>query len=133
MRRSRREHCVDCHFFVKEVRELPVPAILEVTPQERTLTRAGDYSWHKVHYAIACNMKVRDEGHNFDSSPKHAALTVTNRRDFCFFWPHRPGMLLPAAQVLQEREVRDRDARRDRRLTLSQRLKPRIPTRCVRN
>ena len=35
-----------------------------------------------------------------------------------FFFRHRPGMLLPAAKVLQQREVASQDTRRERRLTL---------------
>lgn len=115
---GRQQHCVDCHFFVKEARNLAVPAVFVVTDQERTQARAGDYSWHKEDYAIACSMMVWDEGHSFDSSQKHAVLTSQDRRNFCFFWPHHAGMLLPAAKVLQEREEREGAARRDRRLTI---------------
>lgn len=118
MRGIRSQHCVDCHFFVKEARDPRVANVSVVSREERVQARAGDYSWHKEHYAIACNMKVWDEGYNFDGSQKHAMLTAQDRRNFCFFWEHHPGMLLPAAQVLQEREAREREARRDRRLTI---------------
>lgn len=115
----RQQHCIDCHFLVKELRGNPVPVpTLDVTREERVHARFGDYSWHKDHYAIACTMGVWDEGHNFDPSQKHAILTGLDRRNFCFFWKYRPGMLLPAARVLQERAEEERHARRDRLLTI---------------
>lgn len=114
-----KQACVNCHFFVKEARGLRNgPVTLEVTETDRELCRAGDYSWHKDHYAIACHFAVWDEGHNFDMSRRHEVVVETDRQNFCFFWKHRPGMLLPAARVLQEREAQARDASRDRRLTI---------------
>ncbi len=114
-----KQTCVNCHFFVKEARALRSgPATLEITEEERKNARAGDYSWHKEHYAIACNFGVWDEGHNFDRSRKHEILTQTDRCGFCFFWKHRPSMLLPAAKILQQREAEAREAKGDRRRTI---------------
>lgn len=110
--------CVNCHFFVKEARTLPNTPVLEITPAERDLARGGDYSWLKEHFAICCHFGVWDEGHNFDRSKRQQILVETDRRNFCFFWKHRPGMLLPAAKILQEREAQAREAARDRRLTI---------------
>lgn len=111
--------CVNCHFLVKEARGLaPDPITLEVRTSEREQTRIGDYSWTAEHYALACHFVVWDEGHNFDRQHRHEVLVATDRRNFCFWWRHRPGMLIPAAKILQEREANTREASRDRRLTL---------------
>lgn len=113
-----KQTCVDCHFFVKESRSTG-PATFVVTSADRELSRKGDYSWHKEYYAIACHLGVWDEGvSGYDSSRRHEIVAETERRNFCFFWPHRPGMLLPAAKVLQEREAATREASRDRKLTI---------------
>jgi len=114
-----KQTCVDCHFFVQEARGLSDrPITLEITEDKRRNARAGDYSWHKEHYAIACDFAVWDEGHNFDRSRQHQILTQTDRRGVCFFWRHRPGMLLPAARILQQREAEAHEARKDRRLAI---------------
>jgi len=114
-----KQTCVDCHFFMKEARGIPGgPHTLEVKEDERAKSRSGDYSWHLDHYVVTCDFRVWDEGHNFDRSRKHEILTQVQRRDSCFFWKHRPGMLLPAARLLQEREAKAREARGDRRLTM---------------
>lgn len=111
--------CADCHFFFKEARDLPTGrSPREITEEERKKAHAGDYSWHKEYYALSCKFGVWDEGHNFDHSKKHALLTQTDRRRFCFFWKHRPGMLLPAAEILQQREAKAYEARVDRKLTI---------------
>ena len=69
--------------------------------------------------ALSCYFGVWDEGHSScDVSQRPVVIAGTDRRNFCFFWGHRPGMFLPAAKVLQEREARLHEARRDRRLTL---------------
>jgi hypothetical protein len=65
-----------------------------------------------------CHFGVWDEGYNFDTATRRAVIVDAQRRGFCFYWPYRSGMLFPAAKVLQEREARDRDAARDRRLTI---------------
>jgi hypothetical protein len=114
-----RQACVDCHFFVKEARGLPSgPATFVVTEEERSRARAGNYEWHKDQYAIACDFGVWDEGLHFNAAKKHEIVTAVDRRHFCFFWQHRPGMLLPAAHTLQQRESEAQEARRDRRLTI---------------
>jgi len=94
------------------------PLALEVRSEERAKTRRGDYSWLLDDYALACHFGVWDEGHNFDKAARHAVIVETDRHDFCFFWRHRPAMLLPAAEVLQKREAERREARYDRKLTI---------------
>ena len=119
MAKPARQACVGCHFFVKEYRENRPPLTFAVDAREREASRAGDYSWHKDYQALACYMGVWDEGvGEFNLSPKHDLIVETERSGFCFFWQYRPGMLMGAAKILQERESSDREASRDRRLTV---------------
>jgi hypothetical protein len=113
MRRSSRKACIHCHFLVKIHGGHP----LEIGPQEREAIRRQDYSAVE-HYALACHFGVWDEGFNFDKEDRHKTIVETDRRDYCFFWEHRPGMLLPAAATLQNREADNREAARDRKLAL---------------
>ena len=115
-----KQTCSDCHFFVKGARGLPssTPFVLNASNEERDLAKAGVFSWAEEHYSLACHFGVWDEGFNFDRAQRYEVIVQKDRRNFCFFWHFRPGMLLPAAKVLQEREARDRDAAKDRRLTI---------------
>jgi hypothetical protein len=119
MSRDPKQACVECHFFVKETRTEDGRVLkFVVSPNERELCRSGDYSWQMDHYSIACEFGVWDQGVGFGQSTKDELVVKTNRRDFCFFWQHHPGMLLPAAKVLQQRESENRKASHDRRLTI---------------
>jgi len=113
-----KQTCADCHFFYKEARTADGTFPSEITREEREKARKEDYSWQSKSYALSCHMKVWDEGHNFDKSRKHQIITQDNRRNFCFFWHHHPGMLFHAAQMLQQRQAEAREARRDRKLTI---------------
>lgn len=84
---------------------------------DREAVRKGDFSWAAEHYALVCTFGVWDEGYNFCRADRQRVIAETDRRNFCFWWKHRPGMLIPAAKILQEREARDSDSARDRRLT----------------
>jgi len=112
------QYCVDCHFLVKENRQHGgIPNVFTLTDQERAKARADDFSW-VGDWTLACHLGVWDEGYRFGSQSRGRILTQTERRGFCFFWKYRPGMLLPAAKILQEREAQYREARRDRLLTI---------------
>jgi len=115
-----KQTCADCHFFVKEARGLPTPEpiVLNVSAGERRSAKGGDFSWTKETQALACHFGVWDEGFNFDQRTRTETIAGVNRRGFCFFWHYRPGMMIPAAKVLQEREAQARLASRDRRLTI---------------
>lgn len=66
---------------------------------------------------MACHFGVWDEGYNFDRSTRHNILVETERSDFCFWWPFRPGMLFPAAMTMQERKANLVESAHDRKLT----------------
>lgn len=113
------EACVSCHFFTKEYRgDGNRPMISDVAKEIRDRARGGDYGWIEDHYTLSCSFGVWDEGYNFAPAKRHEVLVKTNRSGFCFFWPHRPGMLLPAARILQERSAALRETWRDRRYAI---------------
>ena len=117
-----RQACVDCHFFIKDWRDTRPTTIFVVTEAERRACRNRDFSWHdevKAPVALACYMGVWDQGvGEFDKGKRYELVVENERRGFCFFWRHRPGMLLGAAKELQEREMAADEARQDRRLIL---------------
>jgi hypothetical protein len=102
--------CVDCHFLVKEWRDRQPAHISLVTEGERNSSRRGDFAWHdeaKGALAIACYRGVWDQGvGGFEKANRYALLVETERESSCFFFQYRPGMLLPTAKELQEREGR---------------------------
>ena len=113
--------CVDCHFFVVEYRDrdsLSLSGWTLPSYSEKTGVRTNDFSWHKDSMALVCAYGVWDQGFRFDSCKKHELIVQTERKDRCFFLPWHPGMLIPAAKTLQERQAAYREANRDRRLTV---------------
>src|SRR3954470_31296 len=112
-----RQVCVDCHFFTKEVRDLPhgKPGVSQVTQRERSSARQGNFSWTQDHWVLCCHLGVWDEGHGTRIEEREQTICRTDRRDFCFFWSFHDGMFLPAAKILQQREAESREANRDRR------------------
>lgn len=113
------QSCVDCHFFVKHHRgEDGRELTFEVSPEERELCRQDDYSWQSSQYTLACAFGVWDEGHKLPKADRYNVLVEMDRRDYCFFWHHRPGMLQSAAKELQKREAEAKSAARDRKLTI---------------
>jgi hypothetical protein len=106
--------CINCHFLVKQSN----PGTFEVTHRNREAIKNQDYSQISNNYSLGCYFGVWDEGHNFSPELRHQTIVLANRKNYCFFWPHRPGMLLPAAEILQKREADNHAAGRDRRFTL---------------
>ncbi len=99
------------------MKEVP-GSVLEISSEHRSRAKAHDFSWVAEHYALACHRGVWDEGHNFDSRERGKVIADTDRRGFCFYLEHRPGMLLPAARALQEQEAAQSQSRTDRLLAL---------------
>jgi hypothetical protein len=113
-----RQACVDCHFLTNERRVSDTTSRNEVSEAQRNQTRGNDLSWHRDSYCLMCDFLVWDEGFKVREEQLYEIIVETERED-CFFWPWHPGMLLPAARVLQERaavrEERDRELRLTRR------------------
>jgi hypothetical protein len=106
--------CVNCHFLV-----VADPNGYVVGNDRRARIRKRDYLWLDSGF-LACDFGVWHEGMGqpTDSDHRHTTIVTTNRKDFCFFWKYHPGMQSPAAKELQKREADNREASRDRRLTV---------------
>ena len=117
-----RQACVDCHFFVKSYRDSQPAMTSLVTADKRAAVRERDFAWHddrQAPVALACDMKVWDEGlAGFPRDKRYALLVEQERKGNCFFRRYEPGMLLPAARELQTREMEADRWRKERRLTL---------------
>ena len=115
------QHCVDCHFLVKAV-ALPdradVVTVL-VSQAERDSAKHNDFSWIKSHSEVRCHFTVWDEGVDFDRANRRDVIVVAERNGQCFYRRYNPGMLLPAAKLLQEREARHLLESRERRLAIA--------------
>ena len=98
-----KQTCAGCHFFV---RTLYVgrgqPAVLAIAKDSRALASAGDLSWQRPEEALSCHRGIWDEGAGLPESSKSEQVAGLNRRGRCYFMPYQPGMLLPAAEKLQE-------------------------------
>lgn len=117
---KREQHCLSCHFFVQQerIKGTDDTAFLDVKHSHREAAQKNDFSWVQLPTRLACYFGVWDEGFRSDTRNRHQIICSEDRNDFCFWWRYRPGMLLPAAKVLQERESNQREAARDRRLTI---------------
>ena len=113
--------CIDCHFFIKSYRDSQPPHNFVATEEDRAAVRRNDFSWHadtRAALALSCSMDVWDEGvSGFPHDAKYDLLVQQERKGFCFFRKHEPGMLLSAAKELQKREMAAAESSRDRKLT----------------
>ena len=98
-----RKNCINCHFLIKTIfagKDIPHP--MELKKKERNLILKNDFSWKKDYCSLGCDFSVWDEGFNLQKNLFDTAIRV--KRDDCFFWKYKPGMLLPAAKELQKRD-----------------------------
>jgi hypothetical protein len=112
------ESCVNCHFFSGRYAVATGPYPFEVEADKRALSRENDISWINHIMSLECSRLVWSEG--FDAKPQDRFRTIveTERKGYCFFFPYHPGMLQPAAELLEKRSAEAKDAHHDRRLTI---------------
>jgi hypothetical protein len=99
------EACVSCHFFVKRMATPGGPFSLDVTSDERSKATGEDFGWVNAITALSCHKGIWDEGYLSNREQRFETIVTKNRDGDCFYWPHHPGMLLPAAEALQARET----------------------------
>ena len=119
MRLEPKQSCVDCHFYVIKFRGHPEKH-LPIEKPERDKARQKEYSWidSRGDTRPGCYFEVWSKEYNESSREEyHQFIVEKNRRDFCFWFEHHPTMRPEAAEILQEREAKNRDSARDRRLT----------------
>jgi hypothetical protein len=115
-----KHRCVNCHFLVKRYRDHDPPITISVSATERTKVTSGDFSWaDRGSPAICCSLGVWDEGvPGFERDRMQEIITKDDRKGYCFFWDYRPGMLIPAAKELEERQSEREKSNRDHRFAL---------------
>ncbi len=105
-------NCANCHFFIRDT----MGHKLLINDEKRKLACEDDFSWVKSLESLSCYFGVWDEGYTKIERDKE--IVQKTRKDFCFYWRYRPGMLLNAAETLQERESQKRETRKERILTI---------------
>ena len=116
---AQKQTCVDCHFFMVDLIDLSSPPSPDIIDTDRRVKcKKNDFSWVRPDHSMQCYFGVWDQGFHFNASEQFKLICETSRKDFCFFFKYRPGMLLPAAKRIQKRMEGYRKARKDRRLTI---------------
>ncbi len=108
--------CTNCQFFCRTYRgENGVEHTFEVAEAQRKLAHSGDLSWQRDTESLACFKGIWDEGLGISRTTLLAVLAKRRRKGECYFLPFRPGMLLPAAEKLQQfQQSRTEDLRKYR-------------------
>jgi hypothetical protein len=77
--------------------------VLEISREQRDLAQGGELAWQREYESISCYRGIWDEGVGFSDSTKLDQMTKLERKNRCYFIPYQAGMLLPAAEKLQEK------------------------------
>lgn len=76
---------------------------------------SGDLGWQNEDEALSCYRGIWDEGVGFPESSKNEQVSKIRRNGRCYYFPYQPGMLLPAAERVQEsRLVQNRELQKVR-------------------
>ena len=114
-----KQTCANCHFFIRRHHgERGAEHTFVVGSAQRALTAAGDLSWQRMSESIACFKGVWDEGCGLSGQAKVAATASQERHKRCYFLAYQEGMLLPAAEKLQQESVSRSFERRKYRLAI---------------
>jgi hypothetical protein len=127
-KKKKREVCANCH-FLKLLRTVGGTKSKEQAREEINLegkdrdnVRKGNFDvvlkeWggEAVTVIFKCHFQVWDEGYHGSAVPLPKKIYETSRKDNCFFWEHRPYMLMPAAEELQNRDYELNFVKEDRK------------------
>ncbi len=95
--------CATCHFFVRtHLSDRTQPFTLDVSGANRLRAKAGSLSWQREYESLSCHKGVWDEGLGIHGEDLLKQISQVRRNGKCFYFEHSPGMLLPAAEKLQE-------------------------------
>jgi hypothetical protein len=107
MSESPEKACVNCHFFA--VQEKPSNSFDTLDSENRETACTGNFRWARDFIHHRCYKGVWDEEigqHNSPSDQRRKQRYVERDREGeCFFFEHREGMSLEAADELQKREA----------------------------
>ncbi|MEW5871520.1 MAG: hypothetical protein AB1894_19760 [Chloroflexota bacterium] len=114
---KKQKTCINCHFLSVTHQFQDSTASSSATGQQRKAIRQHDFSAMSFG-SLGCHFSVWNESSNLDPDQRYENIVNRNRKDNCFFWEHKPEMLIPAAEELQRRETEQRAASKDRRLAI---------------
>jgi len=98
-----KQTCAGCHFFIRTHIQRDGRAFtLEISDSNRLKAENGDVSWQRDAEALSCHKGVWDEGVGVHGTSKAQLISAVRRNGRCYYFAYHPGMLLPAAEKLQE-------------------------------
>jgi hypothetical protein len=122
-----REICANCHFLAgRTLRAAGVPPNC-LSEEERAPLRNGDYSIVKSGTVLLnCHLGVwslpaaagQNDVVGYLTPQIRKEIFDTDRREFCFYLPHHPGMGLAAGEILEKRKSEARESKRQHKLAL---------------
>jgi len=110
-----KQTCAECHFLTAYIPRFDPRRHAEQTPGQRQELMNGIVGKNRH---PACYFGVWNSAKKALTTSLPELITQVERKDFCFFWPYRPGMLFEAAEILQKREVERAESAKDRRHTI---------------
>jgi hypothetical protein len=108
-----KESCVSCQFFIQRFSK---ETYTNPNSDCRENARNNHFEWVNENSFLECYFLVWAEGHGTYRQERFDTIILKNRRDFCFYWPYHPEMMMPAAETLQKRDVEAKETRRTRKL-----------------
>jgi hypothetical protein len=123
-----REICANCHFLAaRTIHPQGVPPNC-LSEEERAPLRAGDFSivGTSNNVILHCHLRVWSTpvAAGQDNVVKYLAPQIrreifeTDRREFCFYMAHHPGMALDAGATLEKRKSEARETKREHKIAL---------------
>ena len=114
-----KEICANCHFFIRQHHgHGGAEHTLEIGISQRAQAERGDLSWQRDSESIACFKGVWDEGLGMGGPAKIAATSQQDHHGKCYYFQFQPGMLLPAAEKLQQERAAASNERLKYRLAI---------------
>ena len=93
-----KKNCNNCHFLIKHT----IGGKFVLSNTERKEIEENNYTWLNNN-ALACDESIWDETRRTEGGERKEYLL--KKRKSCFFWPHKPGMGLPAAKKLRKKRA----------------------------
>jgi hypothetical protein len=116
--------CRNCYFLTKCFRDISAKKLEKfiniLSLEERKKCKNKDFNFMKKDRGefLECSHLVWSEGSpGYESPDYNNLINQLNRKDECFYFKYRAGMLLPAAKELEKRKSDLYQLRKDRRLT----------------
>ena len=98
-----KKSCSTCHYFVRTRNpERGERHTFEISHSIRVKAAQKELTWQREDESLSCFRGIWDEGVGFPESSKVEQIATLRRNGRCYYFPYQPGMLLPAAEKLQD-------------------------------